>query len=503
MRPSLTPEAGREVPPAWSAREDVAAQTRPGRLSWLETAVNGRSALEHYAPGAAIRTHVEQRAGESGLNFGSGSIAALLHDTRNMVAAIDLYCDLLEEPGVLAAPFRHYAGELRLVAGASRRLLDSLERMDDASSAPRQVIRAKAADGAVPSPASFDPELSPRAAAETLNQEPWESDFEAEAHIFGVPGALYAMPDSLTRGRRRIDSASEQVTDLADELQALRNLLSALVGPAITVGLTIERGNRPIAMSTDDLTRVMINLAKNAADAMPCGGHIQIALREVATGPETGVLVLTVADNGPGIPDAVLEEIFDPGYTTHISLDLASPDFTSPDFTGPDFAGPEFTSLEVEFEGSQRRIAEPSGRLEPLTSAGQSIPGSDLQNLGTELGQHRGLGLAIVRTLVRAAGGEVSAANRTGRSWPVAGPDFSSEMMEAGEQHPGTGSGTGSDTGSGSGSGTESDPDWRRDWTEDRMFAATGQSSAQGAVFVLQIPWSTGVVPGHAKRSIA
>src|SRR6202000_2534294 len=56
--------------------------------------------------------------------------AGLIHDARNMVTAIELYCDLLEEPGVLADPFRHYAGELRTVSAASRRLLDRLAGME-------------------------------------------------------------------------------------------------------------------------------------------------------------------------------------------------------------------------------------------------------------------------------------------------------------------------------------------------------------------------------------
>jgi hypothetical protein len=54
------------------------------------------------------------------------SLAEVVHDARNMVTALDLYCDLLQEPGVLAGPFVHYGDELRLVAAASRRLLDKL-----------------------------------------------------------------------------------------------------------------------------------------------------------------------------------------------------------------------------------------------------------------------------------------------------------------------------------------------------------------------------------------
>src|SRR5579862_4815624 len=58
------------------------------------------------------------------------TVAEVAHDARNMVTALGLYCDLLEEPGVLANPFAHYGSELRLVAAASRRLVEKLVAID-------------------------------------------------------------------------------------------------------------------------------------------------------------------------------------------------------------------------------------------------------------------------------------------------------------------------------------------------------------------------------------
>ncbi len=66
------------------------------------------------------------------LRSGGESLAEVAHDARNMVTALGLYCDLLEEPGVLAAPFLHYGSELRLVAAASRRLVEKLVALDSA-----------------------------------------------------------------------------------------------------------------------------------------------------------------------------------------------------------------------------------------------------------------------------------------------------------------------------------------------------------------------------------
>src|ERR1700758_2445275 len=58
------------------------------------------------------------------------SVAEIAHDARNMITALDLYCDLLREPGVLAAPFSHYSGELRLVTAACHRLVEKLTLLE-------------------------------------------------------------------------------------------------------------------------------------------------------------------------------------------------------------------------------------------------------------------------------------------------------------------------------------------------------------------------------------
>jgi signal transduction histidine kinase len=109
-------------------------------------------------------------------------------------------------------------------------------------------------------------------------------------------------------------------------------------------------------MTGEDLTRVLVNLVKNAAEAMPAGGRIRIDLgeRPEAAGAAEW-LVLAIEDNGPGIPGEALNRIFEPGYTTNAQEAAAS---------------------------------------------------------GGWPAAHRGLGLAITRSIVEAAGGRIQAANR-------------------------------------------------------------------------------------------
>jgi len=59
------------------------------------------------------------------------------------------------------------------------------------------------------------------------------------------------------------------------------------------------------------ISQVWTNLIDNAIDASPEGGEI-----EVRTWSEPGFLVVSVGDNGSGIPEEMRERIFDPFYTT-------------------------------------------------------------------------------------------------------------------------------------------------------------------------------------------
>jgi signal transduction histidine kinase len=273
----------------------------------------------------------------------SESLSAVAHDARNMVAALGLYCDLLGEPGVLAAGFSHYADELRLVAAASRRLVEKLVALD----AGAQDETAMPIDAMPVHISSSD-----RAA-------------EPEAEGFGnLAGRIWpgfrrrAMANAPERERRRRGDLfpALPITNLAAELLASRNLLAALAGPSIALSIETRGGAQPVRLTSEDLTRLLVNLVKNAAEAMPRGGRIRIGLR----GPETAggaasCLVLAVEDSGPGIPEEALERIFASGYTTKAQADSAS-------------------------------------------SWTQS---------------HRGLGLAIVRSIVEGAGGRIAVSNLT------------------------------------------------------------------------------------------
>jgi two-component system OmpR family sensor kinase len=71
--------------------------------------------------------------------------------------------------------------------------------------------------------------------------------------------------------------------------------------------LTVDN-DRPLRVegSPDELHRMVLNLLDNAARHTPAGSTIELSLRE-----EGGDAVVEVSDDGPGIPAAMREQIFD------------------------------------------------------------------------------------------------------------------------------------------------------------------------------------------------
>ena len=67
-----------------------------------------------------------------------------------------------------------------------------------------------------------------------------------------------------------------------------------------------------IRVSPSELHQVLLNIINNAMDALESsGGTIDVSART-----DSGSVIIDVADNGPGIPEANLSRIFDPFFTT-------------------------------------------------------------------------------------------------------------------------------------------------------------------------------------------
>ncbi|WP_286746723.1 ATP-binding protein [Roseivirga sp. UBA1976] len=95
----------------------------------------------------------------------------------------------------------------------------------------------------------------------------------------------------------------------------INNTLKLFESEFKTRQITVETPNLTgvIQADSDLVEQVIINLIKNAIEALNASRSPVIT---ISTEPLAGELLLKIADNGPGIPDEVLEHIFVPFYST-------------------------------------------------------------------------------------------------------------------------------------------------------------------------------------------
>ncbi|HTY38293.1 MAG TPA: cache domain-containing protein [Bacteroidota bacterium] len=81
----------------------------------------------------------------------------------------------------------------------------------------------------------------------------------------------------------------------------------------ITIQKRLSAEVPEVLVDPDQIQQVFINIILNAAEAMTKGGELSISSTVSA---RKDAVVISFADNGPGIPEDVRERIFDPFYTT-------------------------------------------------------------------------------------------------------------------------------------------------------------------------------------------
>ncbi len=107
---------------------------------------------------------------------------------------------------------------------------------------------------------------------------------------------------------------ARQLKPIIDHVDMQMTIRNALANAHVQRTIRVERElDENLAIRTDKLyiQRILTNLITNAAQAMPMGGKLTIT----ATKDETNA-VLTVQDNGAGIPPEAQGKLFQPLFTT-------------------------------------------------------------------------------------------------------------------------------------------------------------------------------------------
>jgi len=112
--------------------------------------------------------------------------------------------------------------------------------------------------------------------------------------------------------------------DLNDVVRDAHAMLRRLIPTHITIEMDLADGLAPIIADSVQVEQVLVNLAVNASDAMPDGGHLLFRTTtseldaEDATPGQTAkrYACLMVRDDGTGMDRATVARIFEPFYTT-------------------------------------------------------------------------------------------------------------------------------------------------------------------------------------------
>lgn len=101
-----------------------------------------------------------------------------------------------------------------------------------------------------------------------------------------------------------------------DHIVDIGDLVDQTLRADVVVDTHIDPGLGQFQADPEELHLALLNLCKNASDAMPEGGTISISARNVCVQIDAPWVEISVSDDGTGMSPDVLERAFEPYFTT-------------------------------------------------------------------------------------------------------------------------------------------------------------------------------------------
>jgi len=131
----------------------------------------------------------------------------------------------------------------------------------------------------------------------------------------------------LAFGRRAV--LQPQVLDVNAVVAQVAPMLERIIGEDISLEIKPGKKIGCVMVDRGQLEQVIVNLAANARDAMPAGGHLTIATEAISLDGTTAAeqrgvkpgeyARLSFSDTGSGMDAATMEHIFEPFFTTKMA----------------------------------------------------------------------------------------------------------------------------------------------------------------------------------------
>ena len=158
-----------------------------------------------------------------------------------------------------------------------------------------------------------------------MDREMKEKDYQRARLIHDAAMRGRDLVNSILTFSRRVETKPRPI-DLNNELNQVDNLLRRTIPKMIAIELHLADNLRSISADPTQIEQILLNLAVNAAHAMPEGGKLTFETQNVRLDEEYckthletkpgDYVLLTVSDTGHGMEKDILDRVFEPFFTT-------------------------------------------------------------------------------------------------------------------------------------------------------------------------------------------